>query len=51
MTSGKSTGRAKILLIVSSITFGLWIAAMLLMYFKTVYPQRHPATKPLIVST
>jgi hypothetical protein len=40
------TGRSKILLIITSMVFALWIAALLVMYFKTVYPQRHPATKP-----
>jgi hypothetical protein len=31
------------LLIVLSIVLALWIAAMVVMYFTTVYPQRHPA--------
>jgi preprotein translocase subunit SecG len=45
MSGERSAGRAKILLIVTSVLFGMWIAAMLVMYFKTVYPQRHPATQ------
>jgi uncharacterized protein involved in exopolysaccharide biosynthesis len=31
------------LLIVLSIVLALWIAAMVVMYFTTVYPQRHPS--------
>ena len=31
------------LLIVLSILLALWIAAMVVMYFTTVYPQRHPS--------
>ena len=33
------------------VTFALWVAALLAMYFVTVYPQRHhgaaPSTQPL----
>lgn len=35
------TKRARRLLIIFSIAMTLWIGAMLLMYFLTVYPQRH----------
>jgi hypothetical protein len=45
-----SVARAKILLIITSVCFGLWIAAMLVMYFKTVYPLRHPATQASLQS-
>jgi hypothetical protein len=31
------------LLIVMSIAFAVWVAAMLAMYFTTVYPERHPS--------
>ena len=39
------------LLIVLSIALALWIAAMVVMYFTTVYPQRHPASKPVPASS
>jgi hypothetical protein len=38
--------RARRLLIVFSVVLAIWIAAMLAMYFTTVYPQRHPASVP-----
>jgi len=41
----QAAGRQKMLLAITSIAFALWIAAMLAMYFTTVYPQRHPATQ------
>jgi hypothetical protein len=45
MSSGMSLCTKKILLILTSLAFAIWIAAMLAMYFKTVYPLRHPKTK------
>jgi hypothetical protein len=36
----------RLLLIALSLIFALWVAMMLVMYFSTVYPQRHPATSP-----
>jgi hypothetical protein len=38
-------GTKKMLLILTSLAFAIWIAAMLAMYFKTVYPLRHPRNK------
>ena len=32
------------LLVVLSIIFALWVAGLLAMYFKTVYPYRHDST-------
>jgi hypothetical protein len=47
MTAGTpGAGRQKMLLVATSVAFALWIAAMLAMYFTTVYPQRYPAAKP-----
>jgi hypothetical protein len=34
------------LLIALALIFALWVAMMLVMYFSTVYPHRHPATSP-----
>ncbi len=34
---------ARLLLLISSVALGLWIAALITMYVTTVYPQRHPA--------
>ena len=33
------------LLLVLSIIFALWVAGLLAMYFKTVYPYRHDSTR------
>jgi len=46
MISSMRLGTKKRLLILTSIAFALWISAMLAMYFKTVYPLRHPRAKP-----
>jgi hypothetical protein len=35
--------RRRLLLAVLSLAFVLWVAALLAMYFLTVYPRRHPA--------
>ena len=34
--------RRRLLLAVLWVVFALWVAALLAMYFVTVYPQRHP---------
>jgi hypothetical protein len=34
----------KRLFIILSVVMGLWIAALVIMYFTTVYPQRHAPT-------
>jgi hypothetical protein len=36
--------RVRRLLVLFSILFALWIAAMIAMYATTVYPVRHPAS-------
>jgi hypothetical protein len=45
--------RAKLLLGLSSVVFGIWIAAMITMYVSTVYTARHakPANPPAKVAT
>ena len=37
--------RARMLLIVFSVLFALWIAIMIGMYILTVYPQRYPTSR------
>ena len=34
------------LLWIASLVFAIWLAMLLVMYFSTVYPRRHPATSP-----
>jgi hypothetical protein len=47
MNEGNGIGRTKILLIVTSMAFAIWIAGMLAMYFKTAHPVRHPQAHSL----
>jgi hypothetical protein len=42
--------RVRRLLVAFSVLFAIWIAAMIAMYAKTVYPQRHPASVPSATS-
>ncbi|HSV15394.1 MAG TPA: hypothetical protein VLI90_14135 [Tepidisphaeraceae bacterium] len=35
----------------TSILFALWVVAMLVMYFSTVYPERHPNQKAALSAT
>ena len=35
----------RIMLVVLSMVFTLWVAGLLTMYFMTVYPQRHPPAR------
>jgi hypothetical protein len=46
MSGASGVKRKKIWLVCSAIAFALWIGAMLLMYFLTVYPERHPGAGP-----
>ena len=34
------------LLLLCVVVFSLWVAAMIVMYFKTVYPHRHGSATP-----
>jgi hypothetical protein len=46
-----TTRRSKIWLVITSLVFTVWIAGLIAMYFKTVYPQRHPANPPQTIPT
>ncbi len=45
--SESATRSRRILLIVASVIFAIWVAMMIVMYFGTVYPHRYPATSPM----
>ena len=43
---GNTIRSRRLLLLLASAIFALWVAMMLAMYFSTVYPHRYPATSP-----
>jgi hypothetical protein len=45
------SARRRVALIVLSVLFALWMAALAAMYVATVYPRRHPKAGPPAVST